>query len=277
MKTLSQFSPEFKQWVENAHSLSLASRRYYSHGLDMLLKTSLASLPLDKISNHNCETVTFSGGAANSNTALRTLRRMLAKAEEMNLIQKTPKIKLRREEGRSIAMSRTDAAQISARMIGDAKDAFEVLRATGMRPGECFSLRWEFVNFEKAVYCNPRGKTRSAKRAIPLLYESVSVLQRRHLAYGMPREGWVFPSTASSGHLMSIQKPYTKARKASGLPSGMCLYTARHGALTDLASVVSLAEVMKIGGHSDSKTALQYQHQETTRLQHKLDSYERIM
>jgi hypothetical protein len=33
-------------------------------------------------------------------------------------------------------------------------------------------------------------------------------------------------------------------------PAAMCIYTARHGALTDLAGILSTAEVMTIGGHT---------------------------
>ena len=267
---LSQFIPDFLSWVDKTHSLEPKSQSYYHHGVDLLLKTHLANVALDRVSNHICETVSFPGGAANANTALRTLRRILNKAREMDMIAVVPKIKLRKEWGRSIAMSRSDAALIASHMRGASKDAFEILRATGMRPGECFSLRWEFVDFAKAIYQNPKGKTKSARRAIPLFHESLTVLRRRQAEAGSPREGWVFPTFSKSGHLGSIQKAFTDARNLAGLPEKMCIYTARHGFGSDIGPLIGLRGIMDIMGHSSAATALGYQHASTQQLQDKI-------
>jgi integrase len=270
VKTLSQFTLNFLSWVDTTYTLEPKSQQYYHHGVDLLLKSHLSEIRLDRISNHICETVCFPGGAANANTALRTLRRVLTKAKEMEVIASVPKIKLRKEWGRSIAMSRADAALIASHMHGAPKDAFEILRATGMRPKECFSLRWEFVDFARAIYQNPKGKTAAARRAIPLLRESLTVLQRRHTEAGSPREGWVFPTFSASGHLNSIQGPFTEARDAAGLPKSMCLYTARHGFGSDVGSLISLRGLMQIMGHSTAATCLGYQHPSTEDLIAKL-------
>ena len=260
MKSLRQFTPEFLSWVDHTHTLEPKSQDYYHHGVDLLLKSHLSEIRLDRVTNHICETVSFPGGAANANTALRTLRRLLAKAREMEVIAAVPKIKLRKEWGRSIAMSRADAALIALHMTGAPRDAFQILRATGMRPKECFSLRWEFVDWSRAVYSNPKGKTPSARRSIPLLHESLTVLQRRHSEANSPREGWVFPSFSETGHMRSIQQAYTKARDAAGLPNKMVLYCARHGFGTEVGSLISLRGLMDIMGHSSVATSLRYQH-----------------
>jgi hypothetical protein len=111
---------------------------------------------------------------------------------------------------------------------------------------------------------------KTAKRSIPLLDEAMPVLKRRHLEQGMPREGWVFPSDAKSGHILNISKAFREARKAAGLPNNLVLYASRHGMMTDLASVLPLDAVMRIGGHTDAKVALGYQHTEVTDLQARL-------
>jgi len=155
---------------------------------------------------------------------------------------------------KAVAMSMEDADQIVVHMKGDPRDAFETARGTGMRPKEVFSMRWEYFVWAQLYYHNPKGKTKSARRVVPLLGKSFEILQRRHLAAGSPKEGWVFPSAkAKSGHTMSIAKAYTKARKAAGLPDAMVLYTARHGVGTDLGGVVSLKTVMEVLGHSDAR------------------------
>ena len=89
----------------------------------------------------------------------------------------------------------------------------------------------------------------------------------------MPRTGWIFPSKRSKcGHLTTIAKFFSKARDAAGVPKMYVLYSSRHGAMTDLARIVPLSEVMRIGGHSDPRTAIGYQHSETANLQTKLDA-----
>ena len=269
---LKDFSVEFLQWVEDTHSIEHQTRRYYKNGWRLLKDTVLADKRLDEINNHMCETITFPGGPSSANTALRTLRRMFAKAEEVDKFWgKLPKIKLRKEVPRSIAMTVVDAEKIAAKMSdGDGKDAFLILRGTGMRPNECFSMRWEFVNLDAKFYLNPEGKTKTARRRIPLFEESWIILKRRHMAQGLPTQGWVFPSESGSGHIEGIHKAFTRARKAAGLPDTMCLYTARHGALTDLGATLPLAQLMQIGGHSDTKTAMIYQNPTTEDIEARL-------
>ena len=79
------------------------------------------------------------------------------------------------------------------------------------------------------------------------------------------------PSKRSKcGHLTTIAKFFSKARDAAGVPKMFALYSSRHGAMT--ARIVPLSEVMRIGGHTDPRTAIGYQHSETANLQAKLDA-----
>jgi hypothetical protein len=75
-----------------------------------------------------------------------------------------------------------------------------------------------------------------------------------------------------AGHIATITKVFKKAHEAAKLPASMCIYTARHGALTDLAGILSTAEVMAIGGHTDPRVAMKYQHPQTANLQALLDA-----
>jgi len=271
--TLEEFSKDFLEWVNASQNIEENTRRVYGNGWRLLSKTKLAGMRMDEIANHHCETIQFPGSNYNANLALKTMRRMFSKAQEQKLVFNIPKIELRKVWGRSIAMSEEDAERIAAQMPeGDAKDALRILRATGMRPCEAFAMRWEYVNAEKSIYRNPKGKTKTARRSVPLFDPSGEILARRRMEQGSPVEGWVFPSTSKGGHLVNINKQFTKAREAAGLPDGMVLYTARHGSLTDMAQVMTLCEVMQIGGHADSKTALRYQHPNTANIQARLDN-----
>jgi len=269
---LSIFAVAFLKWVEETHSLERDTKRYYMNGWRLLKDTKLAQMRMDTITNHDCETITFPGGPASANTALRTLRRVFTKAKELKQVCEAPKIALRKEWPRSIAMDETSAAAIASRMSGDPRDAVLVLRGTGMRPKETFSMRWEYFLWDKLIYQNPHGKTPPARRPIPLLGQSIDVLRRRHAEQGSPQEGWVFPcSKSASGHMMTIAKAFNKARDAAGLPKQMVPYTARHGVGTELAEQFSLKTVMEVLGHSDEKTAHRYQHPDVHKMLEQLE------
>ena len=273
--TLEAFSKTFLEWVEKTNSLENSTKKFYRHGWDLLSVTPLAGMKLDAIRGVDCDTCAFPGGPWHANQALRTLRRILslARKEYRVLFGEQQAVPLRDEERRTAALNLTDATALAAKMPdGNARDAFLLLRGTGMRPGEALAARWEYVSWETRQYQNPRGKTKSARRAVPLLHDSFSVLSRRHVAQGQPREGWIFPSNSQTGHMETIAKTYTRARIAAGLPAMYVLYSSRHGALTDLARIVPLSEVMKIGGHTSTATAIGYQHSETPHLQELLDT-----
>lgn len=240
--------------------------------MQLLKATPLEGMRLSAITNHECEQAKFPGDAYTANAALRTLRRILSKAKETkHLFGELPKIKMRKVWGRSEKMTNADCAAIAARLKGDPKDALLILRSTGMRPKECYAMAWEDVDFETGRYQIPKGKTKSAKREIPLLGDSLSILKRRWLEQGQPRQGFVFPSGSKSGHILNIHKAFIAARRAAGLPDSLVLYCARHGAMSDFATVLPLAATMQIGGHSDARTAMGYQHHEITDLQARLD------
>jgi integrase len=271
--TLEEFSVEFLKWVEDTQSIGVDTKKTYKNGWRMLKTTKLPAMDMDAITNHDCETISFPGGNYSANHALATLRRMFGKAVESGKLFKQPKIKLRKVWGRSVAMTVEQAEQIAAHMKGDPRDAFLVIRGSGMRPKECFSLRWEYLRRAESVYQNPLGKSKAARRVIPLLGSSMETLEKRFADSGSPIQGWIFPSPkAKRGHMTTIAKAFTAARKAAGLPDAMVLYTARHGAGTDLAAVVSLKTVMEALGHSDAKTAMGYQHPSVAGLQEKLDA-----
>jgi len=100
---LDEFSQRFFSWVDDSR-LENKTKRYYRNGWRLLTATAVASSRLDQITSDCAERLKFAGSAANANCALRTLRRMIHKAEEWNLISRSPKIKLMKEHGRSLRL-----------------------------------------------------------------------------------------------------------------------------------------------------------------------------
>ena len=71
-----------------------------------------------------------------------------------------------------------------------------------MRPGEIFPLRWQSVAFNgnKGLIKIAEGKSKAARRALPMVPEVRATLKACHRAQNRPKEGWVFPSKSSVGH-----------------------------------------------------------------------------
>jgi len=80
------------------------TKTYYRDGWRLIKTTTIVNMRLDQITRDVIETLRFSGASSNANCALRTLRRMLHKAEEWTLIRHAPKLKLMKEYGRSLRL-----------------------------------------------------------------------------------------------------------------------------------------------------------------------------
>jgi hypothetical protein len=107
--SLQELSTRFLDWVESA-ALAAQTRKYYANGWRLLSSRTIAGMRLDHIARDIVEALRFGSSAANENSALRTLRRMLHKREEWNLLIKVPKFKLWPEQGRKLRLG-DDAEQ----------------------------------------------------------------------------------------------------------------------------------------------------------------------
>src|SRR5690242_16066414 len=76
---------------------------------------------------------------------------------------------------------------------------------TAMRPSEVFALRWEHVLLEDTggLLQITDGKSRAARRMLPLVPTVFAVLKARNQAQGAPAMGWIFPADTKSEHLES--------------------------------------------------------------------------
>jgi len=76
------------------------------------------------------------------------------------------------------------------------KDVATVILGTGMRPGEVYCLRWENVLLDRECgYLRVvEGKTKAAKRLLPMVPEVYRAMMVRYDAQKQPVTGWVFPS-----------------------------------------------------------------------------------
>jgi integrase len=133
-----------------------------------------------------------------------------------------------------------------------------------MRPGEVYALRWEnvSVNGERGLIQIIEGKTRAARRLLPMVSAVREVFQHRHEAQGRPTDGWVFPAGTKSGHIVqgSGKKQHRRALKISEV-TPFEPYCLRHTALTRLAeSGCDVFTLARIAGHSSIAIIQRYCH-----------------
>lgn len=151
------------------------------------------------------------------------------------------------------------------------EDVLLVMLDAGMRPREVFRMRWEHISWASGTIFIPLGKTRNARRYVPISQRVRAALEER-LFRALPPQalhrlpptspveeaaagltGWVFPARSKCGHLTTVA--------AAGLPASVVLYSARHTFATHaLAATGNLAAVMRAMGHSSAQTAMIYQH-----------------
>jgi integrase len=267
---LRDFSTRFLDWVDAAQ-LEDKTKAYYRNGLRMLKDTALAGMRLDAIINDDVERAKFPGGAATGNCARRTLRRMLHRAEDWNLIGRPPKIKMAKEYGRALVLDEAaekklvagaEACRWRKKKLERFIDVVALMRETGMRnERELYHVRVEHIDFEAKYVFVPDSKTEGGRRYIPLDDRAYAILRKR---CGKRTSGWLFPSkTSESGHLTTIGHDFRDARRKAGLSEELVLYCGRHDFGTRVLNRTgNLKLVMSAMGHKSVVTAMKYQHPE---------------
>jgi hypothetical protein len=145
----------------------------------LLLKgTPVAKMRVNEITGDGAEQLKFPGSAANANCALRTLRRMLHKAEEWKMLGRAPKIRMKKEHGRHLRLD-DDAER---KLLEGAKactwrrqtvelfrDIVILMHDTGMRnQRELYRMRIESLDCGSRVIFVPDSKTAEGRRLVPM-------------------------------------------------------------------------------------------------------------
>jgi integrase len=265
---LSVLSERFLRWLKETR-LDEDTKTYYRKGCQLLSATKIPNLRLDAIDQDVIDTVAFPGGPCNANRALRTLRRMLHKAEEWKLIRRAPKVKLVAEYERTLRLDDATEQKLVAgavtckwrkRTVDLLKDVIVLVRDTGLRnERELYEMRVENLDFQRRIIVVPDSKTPAGRREVPMSKRVQEVLHRRCEARSA---GWLFPSKrARCGHLTTLAKQFRHARRRAGLPEQLVLYCGRHDFGSRVyAKTGNLKAVMTVMGHKDVKTAMRYQH-----------------
>jgi integrase len=200
------------------------------------------------------------------NSCLRGLRRILRLAVEWDVLEASPKVKfLSGEHRRERVISPNEEGLYLAAALPLLHDVSLVLFDTGMRPEECHSLRWENINWDggrNGVLLITRGKTKAARRVLPLSPRVRTVLENRWKVAEKPDEGWVWPAETKDEHINhdSLKLQHRKALKAAKLRP-FEVYSIRHTFLTRLGeSGCDVWTLARIAGHSNISISQRYVH-----------------
>lgn len=198
---------DFLPFAETKHMAKPLTLRYYKQGAAMLTKSSMAGLKLDDLSDQHAQgfaahhsKLSFSG----VNRGLRTLRRALNLAYQWGKIEKPVKVTLAKgEHQRDRVLTDDEATQYLKACPQPWRDCATIILDEGFRPGEVFTLRWPHIFFHgdgTGLIQIVAGKSRAARRELPMTPRVYALLRDRHEAEGHPEDAWVFPSSAKCGH-----------------------------------------------------------------------------
>jgi integrase len=148
----------------------------------------------------------------------------------------------------------------------------------GMRPDEVFRMEVRNLDFARRSIFNPFGKTKAAKRTIPMTREVFEILQARCKD---AKGRWVFSSPAGPGRKENPDRPIKSVRKAhdamlmrAGIREHFRLYDLRHTYATRAAQAgVDVLALAALLGHTTVQMTSRYVHPTD---QHKQEAVQKL-
>ena len=212
---------------------------------------------------------------ATVNRALATLRLIF---NHLELKSPTRKEMFFDEEGQTRVVSVQEELAYFREASQPLRDIATVILQTGMRPEEVFRVEVRNVDLSRRTIFNPFGKTKAAKRTIPLTSEVREILLRR-LKEAKGR--WIFWSPARPGQLEQPDRPIRSVRKAhdaavrrAGIQEHFRLYDLRHTYATRAAQAgVDVLTLAALLGHTTVQMTSRYVHPTD---QHKREATEKL-
>ncbi len=280
--TLRQFAEnDFLPFVRSTFAAKIKTRAFYEYGVKSLLAyDKLASEPIDSITSEKLAGyVARRQGAelqiASINRELQVLRRMLHLAQEWGKVEKIlPRVRMLPGEHRRERVLQWDEEK---RYLEEAepllRDVATILIDCGLRPEECFRLKWESVR-DGCIEIQ-YGKTDHSRRRIPMSQRVTAVLEMR---LTNAASEWVFPRPTRSGHMEpgtvkrqhrhaceGRQNELENAKREQGQPmkwnvQPFTLYTLRHTCLTRWAPHMDPWTLAYLAGHRDMSITKRYIH-----------------
>jgi hypothetical protein len=164
------------------------------------------------------------------------------------------------EKARERMLSAPELARLGEVLHGDggspyAVAAIKLLLFTGARMNEVLTLKWDYIDIERAEARLPDSKT--GVKTLHLPPPALAVLAQLPRLDGNP---FVITGQKPGAHLVNLEKPWRAIRAAAGLDN-VRLHDLRHAfASVGAAGGDSLLVIGKLLGHTQSATTQRYAH-----------------
>jgi len=220
--------------------------------------------PHKKLSKNKRATTSAIIKPATVNRELACLRAMFNHFIRQDVLIKNPvsRIKFLKEDNEQMrVVTRDDERLYLLACSQPLRDVATVMVETGMRPEEVCRLERRNVHLSEGYIFNPHGKTKAARRKLPLSERAIGVLRRRLQKI----EGeFVFPSTRRgknpSHHIVKLNNAHLGAVKRAGVEP-FRLYDLRHTFATRAAEAgVDIMTLAALLGHSRVQMVMRYAH-----------------
>lgn len=240
--------------------------------------------PLNKISNSDIERykkyrLEEKAAKGTVNRELAALSHLFNKAIEWRWIEARPATIRRHKE---------DQGRITYLTIKQVEQLIEVAKhdqnphvypfiviglETAMRLMEILSIKLESIDLDRRIITITQAK--AGARQQPITTHLAGFLQT-YINNAAPGQIWLFPAASTSGHAISIEKPFRRVVEAAGLdPTQIVRHTLRHTAITHLVQAgVDLPTVKRISGHKTLQMVERYSHQNGAHIQAAMDKLE---
>jgi len=142
------------------------------------------------------------------------------------------------------------------------RDIASVMLETGMRPEEVFRIRNKDIDFNQKTIFNPFGKTKAARRTIPMTDDVLSLLKARVKELAEKESPFVFASPHDvQKPIGSVEKAHRSAAEKAKIKGHFCLYDLRHTFATRaVAAGADLPTLSVILGHASIQMTMRYVH-----------------
>ncbi|MCM3903257.1 MAG: site-specific integrase [Pyrinomonadaceae bacterium] len=137
------------------------------------------------------------------------------------------------------------------------QDIATLMLETGMRPEEVHRIRRENVHIGQGYVFNPFGKTKAARRKVPLSETASALLSKR---LEKAKGDFLFPGRSTDGPIVKVNAAHTATLKRCKV-APFRLYDLRHTWATRSAMAgVDLVTLAAMLGHSRIQMVLRYAH-----------------
>ena len=142
------------------------------------------------------------------------------------------------------------------------RDIAEVILDIGLRPEEVFRVRVENIDFKQKTIVNPFGKTKAARRTIPLTDNVIALLTTRAKKANRIGSPFVFAASHDTQRpIGSVKKAHRGAVTRAGIKGHVRLYDLRHTFATRaVASGADLPTLSALLGHASILMTMRYVH-----------------